>query len=109
MSLPETDVTRDAVIQRFEFTYELAWKTMKQWLFSKDIDVRNPKDTLRVALQQGLINDGNGWTRLHDNQNLTAHTYDEGTASRVYAFIQSEGVVLFKTLLTQLEKTRIEP
>lgn len=75
------DLIRDAVIQRFEFTYELAWKTMKDWLAQKDIDVRNAKDTLKEALAQGVIADGNRWSVLHEARNLTSHTYDEATAN----------------------------
>lgn len=99
---PEDDLIRDAVIQRFEFTYEMAWKSMKQYLEFKQVDTRNPKDTLRESLQQGLIDDGNAWTRLHENRNLTSHTYDESLAKKVYDFICKEGVRLFGELEVRL-------
>ncbi|MBI5815459.1 MAG: nucleotidyltransferase substrate binding protein [Nitrospinae bacterium] len=99
----ETSIARDAAIQRFEFCYELAWNTMKLWLESKDIDVRNAKDTLREALKQGLIEDGSGWSLMHENRNLTSHTYDEQTAVKVHGFIKKEGVALFDVLEARLE------
>lgn len=99
---PENDIVRDAVIQRFEFTYEMVWKAMKQYLQYKQIDTRNPKDTLREALQQGLIDDGNGWTMLHQNRNLTSHTYDETVAKSVYDFICADGIRLFDDLAIRL-------
>lgn len=102
VALDEDPIVRDAVIQRFEFTYELAWKTAKRWLASKDIDVRNAKDTLSAALSQGLIEDGNGWSQLHEMRNLTSHTYDERTAQRVYHFVQAQAVSLFKALYAKL-------
>lgn len=100
----ETALVRDGTIQRFEFTYEMAWKAMKLWLEGKDIDVRNAKDTLREALQQGLIEDGNGWTRLHENRNLTSHTYDEAIAKKIYAFIKTDALPLFDALMQRLDR-----
>jgi nucleotidyltransferase substrate binding protein (TIGR01987 family) len=95
---PEDSFMRDATIQRFEFTYELAWKALKLWLESKDIIVLNAKDTLQAALEQGLLADGNGWSQLHRMRNLTSHTYDEAQAVQVYRFIKNDGFQLFRAL-----------
>ncbi|MBI4665703.1 MAG: nucleotidyltransferase substrate binding protein [Nitrospinae bacterium] len=103
LSEPESPMIRDAAIQRFESTYELAWKAMKLWLENLDIDARNPRDTLREALKQGLIDDGNGWSGLHETRNLTSHTYDEEMARRVYSFIKDHATGLFETLVKKLE------
>ena len=54
VSQPKNDFTRDSAIKRFEFCYELAWKAIKLYLETKDIDVRNPKDAFKEALVQGL-------------------------------------------------------
>ena len=62
---PNTDYMRDAVIQRFEFTYELAWKALKAYLETMDLIVLNPKETLKVAYQQGLLTDADAWSELH--------------------------------------------
>ena len=98
----ESELVRDATIQRFEIAYELAWKTMKLWLAGKDIDVRNAKDTLRAALEQGIIDDGNAWARLHEMRNLTSHVYDEGVAQRVFFFMKTEGHQLIAEALHRL-------
>jgi nucleotidyltransferase substrate binding protein (TIGR01987 family) len=98
--IPENDIIRDATIQRFEFTYEMAWKTLKLYLESKQIQVYAAKDTLHEALQLGLIEDGNGWSLLHENRNRTSHTYDEKIAIEVYHYVIQQGI----TLLDQLEK-----
>jgi nucleotidyltransferase substrate binding protein (TIGR01987 family) len=99
---PENSFMRDAVIQRFEFTYELAWKTIQLILAQKDIDVRNPKDALKAALEQGLITDGNLWSELHKNRNLTTHTYDEQQAEKIYLFVKKTAVNLFNSLAQQM-------
>ena len=98
----ESELVRDATIQRFEIAYELAWKTMKLWLAGKDIDVRNAKDTLRAALEQGIIDDGNAWARLHEMRNLTSHVYDEAVAQRVFFFMKTEGHQLIAEALRRL-------
>src|SRR3989338_8453954 len=54
VSQPKNDFTRDSAIKRFEFCYEFAWKAIKLYLETKDIDVRNPKDSFKEALVQGL-------------------------------------------------------
>jgi nucleotidyltransferase substrate binding protein (TIGR01987 family) len=89
---------RDSVIQRFEFCYELAWKSLKAWLDGKGIDARNPKDVLREAVGQGILNDVNGWAEAHENRNLTSHTYDESQAEKVAGFVVTRGAALFGTL-----------
>ncbi|MQA23229.1 HI0074 family nucleotidyltransferase substrate-binding subunit [Rugamonas rivuli] len=98
LAQPENSFLRDATIQRFEFTYELAWKAIKLWLETKDIVVLNAKDTLQAALDQGVLADGNGWSQLHRMRNLTSHTYDEAQAIVIYRFIKDEGVQLFAQL-----------
>ena len=94
----DTPLNRDATIQRFEFTYELAWKLLKKLLATKDIDVRSPKETLQTALQQGYIQNGSDWTELHKNRNLTIHTYDQALAEEVYRFVIQSAVSLFQQL-----------
>lgn len=98
LAQPENSFIRDATIQRFEFTYELAWKALKLWLETKDITTLNAKDTLQAALEQGQLSDGNGWSQLHRMRNLTSHTYDEAQAVQVYRFIKNDGFQLFRAL-----------
>jgi nucleotidyltransferase substrate binding protein (TIGR01987 family) len=102
LAQPENSFLRDASIQRFEFTYELAWKAIKLWLEGKDIIVLNAKDTLQAALEQGVIAKGNEWSELHRMRNLTSHTYDETQAIRVYQFIKRDGIELFSELAVKV-------
>ena len=102
LAQPENEFTRDAVIQRFEFTYELSWKMLKLALEGKDITVLNAKDTLTEALSQRMIDDGNGWSELHRRRNETSHTYREEMAVEVYNFIKQSGVALFDALQAKM-------
>lgn len=79
----------DATIQRFEFTFELAWKLLKDYFAEKGVVLNYPKDVLRQAFQAGLIENEELWlTMLHD-RNMTSHTYDEKLADQIYANIQN--------------------
>lgn len=101
---PESEFLRDAAIQRFEFTYELAWKTLKAYLATLDITVLNAKETLKAAYQQGLIGDADAWSNLHQKRNLTSHTYDENLADSVYHYLKTEGLALFTSLKHTLDQ-----
>jgi nucleotidyltransferase substrate binding protein (TIGR01987 family) len=103
LSVPKSDIVRDAVIQRFEFTFELAWKTMKLWLSGQGVEVHTPAQVLAEALQAGLIIDGNGWSRMQESRNWTSHTYDLALAEAVDAFLRSQGLALFRQLELSLQ------
>lgn len=85
LSLPKTDVNRDASIKRFEFTFELAWKTAQKFLRSQGIITRSPKETFQQSFKFSLIRDNVNWIRMLDDRNLTSHTYDEQTAKTIYS------------------------
>ncbi|MFS2139552.1 HI0074 family nucleotidyltransferase substrate-binding subunit [Duganella sp. Dugasp56] len=106
LAQPEDSFMRDATIQRFEFTYELAWRSLKLWLETKDISALNAKDTLQAALEQGLLVDGNGLNQLHRMRNLASHAYDETQARQVYRFIKNDGFQLLRVLADQILRQR---
>lgn len=95
---PKDEYLRDSVIQRFEFTHELAWKMLNLRLEEEDIFVKTPRETMQAALQAGLIEDGNAWSDLQKMRNLTSHTYNEDLADDVYVYIIEQGVQLFQQL-----------
>ena len=95
---PKDEYLRDSVIQRFEFTHELAWKMLKLRLEEENIFARSPRETMQAALQSGLIEDGNAWSDLQKMRNLTSHTYNEDLADEVYTFVVGRGVQLFQQL-----------
>jgi len=96
---PEDDVVRDAIIQRFEFTFEMAWKAMYRLLRSRGADISESAfEVIPAAFSQGLIKDAAGWGELRRYRNLTSHTYDEKVAIAVAAFVRAEAVGLFDEL-----------
>ncbi len=80
----KTELERDGAIQRFEFTYELAWKTLKRILSFKGIDINNPRDVFRESAKAGLIDDPKVWFEFIKKRNLTTHTYNEECAEDIY-------------------------
>ncbi len=81
---PKEEATRDATIQRFEFSFELAWKLLNAILREKKIEAFGPKDTIRVAAEITLLADSPRWMRFLEARNLVAHTYNEEISEEVY-------------------------
>lgn len=94
---------RDSAIQRFEFSFELAWKTLKALLLEEGgVVVQFPKDALREAYASGWIADEALWLRMLDDRNLTSHTYDKVLAQEIYDRLPDYLPVL-KKLIVELE------
>lgn len=74
----------DATIQRFEFCFELLWKTIKLFLADAGIEANSPKSCLEEAYKQKWIHDEQTWLHMMRSRNLTSHTYDEQTADDIY-------------------------
>lgn len=95
---------RDGVIQRFEFTTELAWKSAREYLLSEgETDINSPKPVMRAALRTDLITDEQGWIKILDDRNMTSHIYDEEEAQEIFERIRTKHIALFKELLDILE------
>ncbi|OIO67329.1 MAG: nucleotidyltransferase [Zetaproteobacteria bacterium CG_4_9_14_3_um_filter_49_83] len=101
---PFSSFIRDSVIQRFEFCWELAWKTLRLKLEAEGVLVNTPRETWQQALQAGLIQDGNAWTEAQKKRNLTSHTYDEKLADDVYNYVLQQGLPLFRKLAAEAAK-----
>ncbi|SFI21946.1 nucleotidyltransferase substrate binding protein, HI0074 family [Tindallia magadiensis] len=99
------DVVRDGLIQRFEFTYELSWKTTKEYLEILGIPDRNsPKAVLKEAYAQKLINNEENWLLMLNDRNMTSHVYKEEMAEEIAERISNCYVKEFETLLERLEQ-----
>ena len=83
-----TDLEKQGTIQGFEFTFELAWNVMKDYLEEQGITgIIGSKGAVRQAFNKGLIEDGQVWMDMIKDRNLAAHSYDEETAKELIVAI----------------------
>lgn len=97
--LPESDLIRDAVIQRFEFTFEVLWKTLKLYLERQGDECGGPRPTLKKAFAEGLIvtpEEADVWLQMLEDRNLTSHAYDRALAARIYRNIVKDYAPLLR-------------
>jgi nucleotidyltransferase substrate binding protein (TIGR01987 family) len=101
---PLSPLEKQGLIQAFEFTYELAWKTLKDYLSFQGItDLVGSRDTTREAFRQNIIADGDGWMMMLTDRNRTSHTYNEATAEEIVANVHARYVELFRALASTLQ------
>ncbi|MFN7443566.1 MAG: HI0074 family nucleotidyltransferase substrate-binding subunit [Curvibacter sp.] len=101
----EDDFVRDSIIQRFEFTFETAWKAMYRWLRARGNDVdEEAYSVIPMAFERRLIADEKGWGDMRKFRKKTSHTYDQNVAVEVAAFARQESVPLFDTLARTLKE-----
>ncbi len=86
--LDEDNIVLDASIQRFEFTFENAWKTVKMFLKSKGQDCFSPGDCIKTAFKIGLISDEEVFLDMLEFRNLTTHSYNFHLAVQIYDFVK---------------------
>ena len=84
-----TDLEKQGVIQGFEFTFELAWNVLKDYLEEQGITgLIGSKNAIRQAFNKELIEDGEIWIKMVHDRNLASHIYDEDTAEDLFAAIK---------------------
>lgn len=82
------DIEKQGIIQIFEFTFELAWKTLKDYLESQQVVAQFPRDVIKEAFHYQLIRDEDVWMDMLEKRNQMAHTYDETAANAALALIR---------------------
>lgn len=109
---PGDEELRDACIQRFEFTFELAWKMFKRRLeldlpSASEVDAMSFRGLARAAAEYGLIDDPAAWFVYRDKRNLTSYIYDAAKASEVYGVL-AQFARDARELLVRLESRNAE-
>jgi nucleotidyltransferase substrate binding protein (TIGR01987 family) len=103
IGLDETDIIRDSLIQRFEFTYELAWKSMFFWMREQGEQVPEmQKPIIQAAFRCELIKAPELWEDIKKQRDETSHTYNESAAVYVAAFVRSKALPAFDALREKL-------
>lgn len=97
---PGDALYRDGLIQRFEFTVELAWKSLKEYLEDQGavLGIASPRGVLKEAYAAGVITDAETWNRIIEARNITSHVYDEKTAQTVAYQIAREFLPVLQKL-----------
>ena len=100
---PLSNLEKQGMIQVFEYTHELAWKTLKDFLKSRgNIQIYGSRDVTREAFQLGLLEDGELWMKMIQSRNLTSHVYDESVAEEMIKLICDLYYEAFNKLLIKM-------
>lgn len=85
-----SELEKQGLIKAFEFTHELAWNTLKDFLTERGAEkMYGSRDVTRLAFKEGLIEQGETWMSMIKSRNLTSHTYREEVAQEIYENIIS--------------------
>uniref|UniRef100_A0A7C3E3J1 Nucleotidyltransferase n=1 Tax=Gracilinema caldarium TaxID=215591 RepID=A0A7C3E3J1_9SPIR len=90
---------KQGLIQAFEFTHELAWNMLKDYLeYQGNLEIRGSRDAIREAFKVGLIEDGMEWMETIRARNVTSHAYDEEFVQNALELIVNQFSALFNKL-----------
>lgn len=99
-----SELEKEGLVQRFEYTFELAWKTLKDFLESKGVMVNFPREVIKEAFATGLVIDGELWMEMLDKRNLMAHTYEEEIFKEVLNGIHQKYFGAIKQIVERLNQ-----
>jgi nucleotidyltransferase substrate binding protein (TIGR01987 family) len=106
---PLSNLEEQGLIQAFEYTHEMAWNTLKDFLEERGVkNVYGSKDATREGFKAGLLEDGEVWMDMIKNRNLTSHTYNEDTAREIASATIHSYFKAFSDFLTRMEKLKAE-
>ncbi|MEQ3633725.1 nucleotidyltransferase substrate binding protein [Thalassolituus sp.] len=106
---PLSKLEEQGLIQAFEYTYELAWNSIKDFYQAQgESDIQGSRDAIRMAFRRGLITDGDLWMEMIKSRTLTSHTYNRETARLIVSQILNDYHNAFKLLLTNLQNRKQE-
>lgn len=98
-SRPLSRLEKQGAIQCFEYTHELAWNVLKDYLeLQGHTGLIGSRDTTREAFRRGLVQDGDVWMSMIKSRNTTSHAYDQDVADKIYDQILSVFFPAFREL-----------
>ena len=105
-----SDLERQGLIQAFEFTHELAWNTLKDFLTSRGTSVKlyGSRDATRAAFAAELIEDGEVWMKMIEHRNESSHTYNDEVAGAIMAAVLARYVPAFEAFQRWFMELEIE-
>ena len=95
-----SEIVIDGILHRFEFTFELAWKCIKDYLEYMGISekIGSPRENIQLAYKHGIISDGDLWIEMMLARNSLSYLYDEQQSRQVYNDIKSKYINAFEEL-----------
>jgi nucleotidyltransferase substrate binding protein (TIGR01987 family) len=103
------ELEKQGLIQSFEYTYELAWNTLKDYFESQgETNLHGSRDVFRLAFRRDIIEDGETWMDMIKCRTLTVHTYDEKIAEKIASDITNRYYPEFMTLAKRMKSLREE-
>ncbi len=101
------ELEEQGMIKAFEYTYELAWNTIKDFYESQgEVGIQGSRDAFQLAFQRNLIQDGETWMQMLKDRNQTSHTYNEETADEIAGHILKDYYGLYVALKDSFEKIK---
>lgn len=98
-----SELELEGLVQRFEYTFELSWKVLQDLLLYKGYEfMLGPNGTMKMALEDGLITDHDGWRKMAKSRNTLSHVYDEEEVRPIVKLIYTDYAPLLKVLDTKL-------
>ncbi len=99
------ELEEQGLIQAFEYTFELAWNTLKDYLESQgEADLFGSRDVIRMAFKRGLITEGEIWMDMIKSRTLSSHTYHEEVAQKIVKDTKEKYFSAFNQLHSQLQE-----
>ncbi len=100
----KNEILRDSIVKRFEFTYELAWKTLKEYLVNDGIpmDIPSPRNVFKLSYQFNIIDDEQLWLNIIKDRNVSTHQYNEDKINELVEVIIKDYLNLFIKLKDRL-------
>ena len=101
------ELEEQGLIQAFEYTYELAWNTLKDYLeMQGETEIHGSRDAFRLAFQRGLIEDGETWMDMVRSRTLTSHTYNEEIAKQIASAVSQQYFPQFVKIHEKLQSLK---
>ena len=102
------DLDRDGVIQRFEFTFELLWKTAKIFLEYEGFRCAGPRSCIKEGVRREILSEGEILLDMLEDRNKTTHIYDEHTAEEIFERIKNRYVPVIASNIRQLGEQLVD-
>ncbi len=101
--IAKNDLEKDGVIQRFEFTFELLWKTLKIFFEYQGIEVKTPRDSLKESFRIEIVEDEEIFLDMLEDRSRTSHIYDKETSEEIFKRIKANYICVIEKVLEKLK------